>query len=144
MRPRRRDVPRRRRPPRTGCRGTPNPGQVASREETSYPAGRGRSVSEFPDLAHAVAALAAEVMCDRHHRRDLGLPAHAGRVFRDLGDRAVVVIALDEVEQVEAVAEDDVAADAATFDCLNHLRPHRPGIFLLALLRAGLEPGAEG
>src|SRR6266581_1452951 len=104
---------------------------------------RAGPVSEFPYLAHAVAALAAEVMRRGHHRRDLRFPTHACRVLRDLRDRAVVVLTFDEMKEVQAVSKDEVAGDAIARDRLEHRGPHRPVVLLVALLSAGLQLGVE-
>src|SRR5258706_9147505 len=78
-----------------------------------------------------------------HHRRDLRFPLHACGVLRDLSDRTVVVLALDEVKEVQAVPKYEVAGDAIAFDRLEHLRPNRAVVLLVAFLGAGLQSGVE-
>src|SRR2546422_1580860 len=98
---------------------------------------------ELENERHAVAALAAEVMGDGRHRRHLRLPLLVEWAARKLGDGVVIVIALDEVEQVEAVAKDHVLRDAYAADALQHLWPDRAVVLLVALLGAWFEPGVQ-
>src|SRR5437773_1239899 len=54
-----------------------------------------------------------------------------------------LVVALDVVKQVEAVAKDHVLADADPLDRLQHVGPHRPVVLLVALLGARFESRME-
>src|SRR4029077_5330872 len=94
--------------------------------------------SEVEDERHAVATLAAEVVGDGRHRRHLSLPALIHRACCQLGHRAVVVVALDVVEEVEPVAEDHILRDADATHPVENLRPNGAVIFLVALFDAGL------
>src|SRR5713226_1305107 len=98
---------------------------------------------ELEDQRHLVVAFAAEVMGDFRHRRHGVFPALIERTARQRGDCAWVVVALDVVEQVEAVAEDHVLLDAHAAHAFQHLGPHRPVIFLITFLGAWLEPGVK-
>src|SRR2546422_610955 len=69
---------------------------------------------------------------------------HAMRfIVGHLFERAIVVVALDVVKQVEAVAKDHVLADADPLDRLQHVGPHRPVVLLVALLGARFESRME-
>src|SRR2546426_5180459 len=94
---------------------------------------------EIEDLLHAVAALAAEVVGDRGHGRHLHFPFLIDRAARKLADRALVVVALDVVEEIEPVAKDDVLRDADPAHAFEHLGPDRTVVLLVTLLDAGLE-----
>src|SRR5207245_2132235 len=106
-------------------------------------AGRAHDALQIKDLGKPVAALAAEVVRLRHHRGHLRLPADVHRIGGQLCDRAIVVVALDVVKQVEAVAKDHVLADADPLDRLQHVGPHRPVVLLVALLGARFESRME-
>src|SRR5713101_3773937 len=94
---------------------------------------------EVEDERHAIAALAAEVMGDRCHRRHLVLPALIKWAGCELGDRAFVVVAFDVVEKVEPVAKDDVLRDADAAHPVEDLGPNGSVIFLVALFNAQFE-----
>src|SRR5260370_6001298 len=98
---------------------------------------------EVEDERHAIAALAAEVMGDRRHRRHLCLPALIQWAGCELGDRAFVVVAFDVVEEVEPVAKDDVLRDADAAHPVEDLGPNGSVIFLVALFNAGFEVGVQ-
>ena len=84
-------------------------------------------------------AFAGVVVRDRHHRRHLGLPFDVHRVVRQLADGAVVVLALDVVEEVQAVTEDQVLRDTGPAYGRQHVGPDLPVVLLVALDGAGLE-----
>src|SRR5207245_6803157 len=88
---------------------------------------------------HAVAALAAEVVGDRGHGRHLHFPFLIDRGARKLSDSALVVVALDVVEEIEPVSKDDVLRDADPAHAFEHLGPDRTVVLLVTLLDAGLE-----
>src|SRR5690348_5313114 len=104
---------------------------------------RGFKRSEFEDHRHAVAAGACVVVGDGHHRRHLRLPFDVDRVARQGGDGAVVVLALDVVKELQAVAKDLVFGDADVAHGGQHLRPDGLVITLVTLNLARLQPGVD-
>src|SRR5579859_414825 len=122
----------------------PRPSRVTIRSvRPRRTSSRGFKRSEFEDHGHAVAAGARVVVGDGHHRRHLRLPSDVDWVARQLGDGAVVVLALDVVKEVQAVAKDLVFRDAGSADRGQHLRPHSLVITLVTLHLALLQPRVD-
>src|SRR3979411_1397584 len=112
-------------------------------------AGRARADSmsyarlEIEDFLHAVASPAAEVVGRRRHRRHLRFPLLIDLAARKFGDRALVIVALDVVEEVEPVAKDDVLRDADLAHAFEHLGPDRTVVLLVAILDARLQASVQ-
>src|SRR5205807_7052366 len=68
------------------------------------------------------------------------LPANVDRVVGQLRDRAVIVVALDVVEQVEPIAKDHVPGDPDPPHSRQNVGPDRAVVLLVSCLNARLEP----
>ncbi len=82
-------------------------------------------------------------MRDRHHRRHLSLPALVHRVARHLGDGAIVIVAIDDVEEVETIPENLPPRDADAAHTGEDLRPDGGVGRVVTRLGPRLQPGMQ-
>src|SRR4029077_1002077 len=131
-------TPRHRAHPAAPC---PDPGaSPAARYARAQPECGDPPRLELENDRKTVATAAAIVVRDRHHRRHLGLPALIHRVARQLGNGAIVVHALDDVKEVETIAENLPAGYTDAAHPSEDLRPDGGVGGVIALLGADLEP----